>query len=91
MGKATTPTTLHLNKRDKEIATKVFAKLGLDLSAGVNLYLSQVAVEQRIPFELSTDNPLDRASMRAHAEIERGEYDECDSVEDLLKDLNDED
>lgn len=34
----------------KDAAQKTFRSMGLDLSSGVKLYLSQVVNEQRIPF-----------------------------------------
>ena len=37
----------------KQRAEKVFQELGLNLSSGINLYLSQVAARREIPFPLS--------------------------------------
>jgi len=37
----------------KEQAETVFQKLGLTMSSGVNIFLSKVAAEQRVPFSLT--------------------------------------
>jgi DNA-damage-inducible protein J len=81
-------TALQLDTRNAEIARKIFAKMGLDLAAGVNLYLNQVAIERGIPFTPTTLSPLDRLTLKAHAEIESGQYAGFVSVEDLLADLH---
>ena len=39
----------------KEQAESVFQKLGLTMSSGVNIFLTKVASEQRIPFSLTLD------------------------------------
>ena len=39
----------------KEQAESVFQKLGLTMSSGVNIFLTKVASEQRIPFSLALD------------------------------------
>lgn len=38
----------------KERARKVFEKMGLDMSSGVNLYLEQVIVTKSVPFVPTT-------------------------------------
>lgn len=51
-------TTLQIrtNKKTKEKAKKIFNDLGLDMSSGINLFLSQVVNTESIPFELRTEN-----------------------------------
>ena len=44
--------SMRLNRKMKEDAERIFSSLGLTLTAGVNLYLSQVVMQQRIPFPL---------------------------------------
>lgn len=58
MTTATTKTTISIrtNAATKRAAQKVFTKLGLDLSTGVNMYLARVAQDQAMPFTPRTAN-----------------------------------
>ena len=47
---------IRINKKTKEKAKKIFNNLGLDMSSGVNLFLSQVVNTESIPFEPRTEN-----------------------------------
>lgn len=47
---------IRINKKTKEKAKKIFNNLGLDMSSGVNLFLSQVVNTESIPFEPRTKN-----------------------------------
>ena len=53
----------------KEEAEKIFSSLGLTLTAGVNLYLSQVVMQQRIPFSLTLSDAV-KAELAAEKESE---------------------
>lgn len=58
MTTATAKTTISIrtNTATKRAAQKVFTKLGLDLSTGVNMYLTRVAQDQAMPFTPRTAN-----------------------------------
>ncbi|MFA6551910.1 MAG: type II toxin-antitoxin system RelB/DinJ family antitoxin [Candidatus Paceibacterota bacterium] len=47
---------LRLNKETKTAAKKIFAEMGLDMSSGVKIFLSQVVRTGSIPFEVRTAN-----------------------------------
>ncbi len=47
---------IRVNKKTKEKAKKIFNNLGLDMSSGINLFLSQVVNTESIPFEPRTEN-----------------------------------
>jgi len=47
---------IRINKKTKEKAKKIFNDLGLDMSSGINLFLSQVVNTESIPFEPRTEN-----------------------------------
>ena len=47
---------IRIDKKTKEKAKKIFSNLGLDMSSGVNLFLSQVVNTESIPFEPRTEN-----------------------------------
>ncbi|OGZ04834.1 MAG: hypothetical protein A2845_05070 [Candidatus Lloydbacteria bacterium RIFCSPHIGHO2_01_FULL_49_22] len=41
---------IRIDKKTKELAQKTFSAMGLDMSSGVKLYLTQVVNKQAIPF-----------------------------------------
>jgi addiction module RelB/DinJ family antitoxin len=47
---------VRVDSKTKQSVTKIFAKLGLDVSAGVKIYFQQVLREKGIPFPLLTEN-----------------------------------
>ena len=53
-------TSIHIrtNEKTKKAAQKVFEKMGLDLSTGINLYLVQVINSKSIPFQILTENGM---------------------------------
>ena len=61
--------SMRLNRKVKEDAERIFASLGLTLTAGVNLYLSQVVMQQRIPFPLVLSDDV-KAELAAEKEAE---------------------
>lgn len=61
--------SMRLNRKVKEEAEKIFSSLGLTLTAGVNLYLSQVVMQQRIPFSLTLSDDV-KAELAAEKEAE---------------------
>jgi DNA-damage-inducible protein J len=42
----------------KQKANKIFSSIGMDMTTGLNLYLSQVAVHNTIPFAIHTPQSL---------------------------------
>lgn len=61
--------SMRLNRKVKEDAERIFSSLGLTLTAGVNLYLSQVVMQQRIPFPLVLSDDV-KAELAAEKEAE---------------------
>lgn len=57
-------------RETKEAAEKVFKRLGLSLSAGINVYLKAVALKKKIPFELDLEIP-NEATVEAMEEAKR--------------------
>ncbi len=49
-----TTLNIRVDEKIKEDARKTFARMGLDISSAVKLFLYQSVKEQRIPFELKT-------------------------------------
>ena len=52
----TTTIQVRVDAKMKKSAQAVFEKMGLDLSSGVKLYLSQVILEKGLPFTPRTEN-----------------------------------
>ena len=51
-----TTLNIRIDEKIKEDARKTFARMGLDISSAVKLFLYQSVEQQRIPFELRTIN-----------------------------------
>lgn len=47
---------VRIDSKIKKSATKIFESLGLDLSSGIKMYLSQVLLKKGIPFQVLTEN-----------------------------------
>lgn len=43
---------IRIDKKTKEKAQKTFRGMGLDMSSGIKLYLTQVVNQQKIPFSV---------------------------------------
>ena len=52
---------IRIDENIKNKAIKTFAGMGLDVSSAVKLFLHQVILEQRIPFEIRTINGYTKA------------------------------
>jgi addiction module RelB/DinJ family antitoxin len=69
-------TTIRLNPSIKEQFAETCENLGLSISTAVNLFAKVVVREQRIPFEIRTDdsNVLTKAELESRIEaVNRGE------------------
>ncbi len=49
---ATSPTQIRIDEEVKKQATELFAKLGLDISSAVNIFLRQSILQGGLPFEV---------------------------------------
>ena len=47
--------SIRTEKKVRDEAKKVFDKIGISTSAGINMFLRQVAVDQGIPFKATVD------------------------------------
>ena len=50
--------TIRIDETTKKNVQKIFASMGMDLTAGINLYLKQVERTKTIPFPIATDVDL---------------------------------
>jgi DNA-damage-inducible protein J len=77
-----------IDEHIKEEATVVLASMGLTVSDAFRLMLTRIAKEKALPFEPLVPNAETIAAMK---EARRGRLKSFDSVDALLKDLNEED
>ena len=57
----TTTLQIRIDKKTKDAAQKTFRSMGLDMSSGVKLYLTQVMHTKTIPFPVWSFDDLPRA------------------------------
>lgn len=67
---ATTPTQIRIDTDIKKEATALFAKLGLDMSGAVNLFLHQCVLHGGLPFSVELPQYSDK-TLNAMAEAKR--------------------
>lgn len=48
----------------KKNAKKAFAKMGIDLSSGINIYLQKVVLTMTIPFEVAAEHSYTKAQLQ---------------------------
>ncbi|WEV46315.1 type II toxin-antitoxin system RelB/DinJ family antitoxin [Bifidobacterium sp. ESL0690] len=56
---------IRTSKTLKEQATEVFADMGIDLTAAINMFLSQAVKEGGMPFKPMAMTPLEKAVRKA--------------------------
>ena len=69
----------------KERATQALNAMGLSVSDAIRLLMIRIADEHRLPFEIKVPSHSSRVAL---AEIESGEIERFNSVDDLLADLH---
>ncbi|WP_127848367.1 type II toxin-antitoxin system RelB/DinJ family antitoxin [Lacticaseibacillus hulanensis] len=67
----------------------VLSELGYTPSTLITVLYKTIVRNKAIPRDMTMLDPLDVATAKAHAEIENGDYDEFDNVDDWYKDLTD--
>ena len=61
---------IRIDKELKDLATKTFASMGLDLSTAIRIYLRKTVLEKGLPFNLKlqeTDKKFDKTIKEIHA------------------------
>ena len=77
-------TSIKLEKENRDFAKKFFKKFNLTLSDGINIYLSKIAMDKKLPFELELPN---EETMKSIEQARDGDVSYNDSIDDLMKDL----
>lgn len=81
----TTMIHIRVNEDLKLEASETLEKMGLSLSDAVRLFLTRIAAEKALPFEVRVPNRETVAAMRAG---NRGEVTKAASVEAMMAQLN---
>ncbi len=77
-----------IDEHVKEEATSVLDKMGLTVSDAIRMLLIRVAKEKALPFDVRIPNA---ATVAAIEEARRGGLKSFKNVQELLKDLNEDD
>ncbi len=82
-------TNISIDADVKKQAQELFAKLGMDLSTAVNIFLCQSIRSQSIPFTITAEIP-NNVTLSAMESAENGSdvYGPFDNVDDLMEALN---
>lgn len=81
---STTMVHVRIDGKIKAQATETLSAMGLSVSDAVRVFLTRVAAEKQLPFELKVPNLQTRAAMEEAREISTPRY---ASAQDLLRDL----
>ena len=81
----TTMVHVRLDEKVKQRAERALDEMGLTVSDAVRVFLTRVAAEQALPFEVRVPARRTRAAMR---ELARGKGRRHASVDDLMASLN---
>ena len=86
---ATSNINIRVDSKVKEEAEELFNKLGLNMSAAMNIFLRQSIRHRGIPFELRIDEP-NEISLAAMEDVDNNQNlsRSFDSLEALMEDLN---
>lgn len=68
----------------KAQARSVLDKLGLSMSEAIGIYIRQIVLQQKIPFELKLPN---KATLQAVEQLESGKGVTFNNVDELIEDL----
>lgn len=77
-------TSIKLEKENRDFAKKFFKKFNLTLSDGINIYLSKIAMDRKLPFELEVPK---EETMESIKQAQNNDVTYSHNVNDLLKDL----
>lgn len=77
-----------IDKKTKEIATKILKDLGITPAEMYRILMRRIVKEGKIPFDIKVPSAATREAM---SELEEGRGFKCGTIEELMADLNAED
>lgn len=75
---------IRLDERTKAEASAALDSMGLSMSEAVRMYLTRVAAERRIPFEVRVPNLKTRAAMDEARSVHEARFSSAEDVFDAL-------
>ena len=84
---ATTMVHVRVDEKTKAQATKALDAMGLSVSDAVRVFLTRVAAEKRLPFELRVPNAATRAAIAETEELLHTRRGRFTSADELFDDL----
>lgn len=94
MASLTAPISVQVDAKDKELATGILNKLGLNMSTYINMAIKQLINRDGVPFEVVNPRPTKELlkAIREGEEILSGKKDtkKYNSVKELIEDLENE-
>jgi DNA-damage-inducible protein J len=85
MPETTTMVHVRVNEKIKAQATKALTAMGLSVSDAVRVFLTRVAADKQLPFELKVPNAETRAAMTEARAMGRARF---SSADELVRELD---
>ena len=82
---STTMVHVRLDDDIKTQATQTLAAMGLTVSGAVRVFLTRVAADQQLPFELKAPNATTRSAMREARNLGKARYASSKALIDALE------
>ena len=80
MAETTTMVHVRVNEKIKAQATKALTAMGLSVSDAVRVFLTRIAADKQLPFELKVPNAETRAAMNEARAIGKGRFSSGDEL-----------
>jgi DNA-damage-inducible protein J len=82
---ATTMLHVRMDIDIKNRATEALEEMGLNVSDAIRVFLTRVAAERAIPFEVKVPNAVTRAAMEEARQMSRAKHENAESLFDSLE------
>src|SRR5271168_2716951 len=80
MAETTTMVHVRVNEKIKAQATKALTAMGLSVSDAVRVFLTRIAADKQLPFELKVPNAETRAAMQEARAMGKGRFSNADEL-----------
>ncbi len=85
MAETTTMVHVRVNEKIKAQATRALTAMGLSVSDAVRVFLTRIAADKQLPFELKVPNAETRAAMIEARAMGKARF---SNVDDLIRELD---
>jgi DNA-damage-inducible protein J len=85
MAETTTMVHVRVNEKIKAQATKALTAMGLSVSDAVRVFLTRVAADKQLPFEIKVPNAETRAAMHEARAMGKARF---SSADELIRELD---